>query len=37
MSALEGRDAAVVLVDRKPAGIVTRQDLLRSPGRRFGP
>ncbi|MBW8481564.1 cystathionine beta-synthase [Actinomadura parmotrematis] len=28
MSALEGRDAAVVLVDGKPAGIVTRQDLL---------
>lgn len=28
MSVLEGRDAAVVLVDGKPAGIVTRQDLL---------
>ncbi|MFH9658456.1 cystathionine beta-synthase [Streptomyces sp. NPDC017248] len=28
MTALEGRDAAVVLVDGKPAGIVTRQDLL---------
>ncbi|MEV3856736.1 cystathionine beta-synthase [Streptomyces sp. NPDC050095] len=28
MSALEGRDAAVVLVDGKPAGIVTRQDVL---------
>ncbi len=28
MAALEGRDAAVVLVDGKPAGIVTRQDLL---------
>ncbi|MFF5025918.1 cystathionine beta-synthase [Streptomyces collinus] len=28
MSALEGRDAAVVLVDGKPSGIVTRQDLL---------
>lgn len=28
VSALEGRDAAVVLVDGKPAGIVTRQDLL---------
>ncbi|MGW3122228.1 cystathionine beta-synthase [Streptomyces sp. NPDC001107] len=28
VSALEGRDAAVVLIDGKPAGIVTRQDLL---------
>ncbi|MFC4911068.1 cystathionine beta-synthase [Actinomadura gamaensis] len=28
MSVLEGRDAAVVLVSGKPAGIVTRQDLL---------
>ncbi|MFI0450961.1 cystathionine beta-synthase [Actinomadura sp. 6N118] len=28
MSALEGRDAAVVLVDGKPTGIITRQDLL---------
>ncbi|MFD0685107.1 cystathionine beta-synthase [Actinomadura fibrosa] len=28
MSVLEGRDAAVVLIDGKPAGIVTRQDLL---------
>ncbi|MFB4313008.1 cystathionine beta-synthase [Actinomadura sp. 21ATH] len=28
MTALEGRDAAVVLVDGKPTGIVTRQDLL---------
>ncbi|WP_242885730.1 cystathionine beta-synthase [Actinomadura litoris] len=28
MTTLEGRDAAVVLVDGKPAGIVTRQDLL---------
>ncbi|MFI0351508.1 cystathionine beta-synthase [Actinomadura sp. 9N407] len=28
MSELEGRDAAVVLVDGKPTGIVTRQDLL---------
>lgn len=28
MSVLERRDAAVVLVDGKPAGIVTRQDLL---------
>ncbi|GAA4224857.1 cystathionine beta-synthase [Actinomadura meridiana] len=28
MTVLEGRDAAVVLVDGKPAGIVTRQDLL---------
>ncbi|WP_416972500.1 cystathionine beta-synthase [Streptomyces sp. 4F14] len=28
MAALEGRDAAVVLVDGKPSGIVTRQDLL---------
>ncbi|MGW1673321.1 cystathionine beta-synthase [Streptomyces sp. NPDC002324] len=28
MTALEGRDAAVVLVDGKPSGIVTRQDLL---------
>ncbi|MQY03957.1 cystathionine beta-synthase [Actinomadura macrotermitis] len=28
MAALEGRDAAVVLVDGRPSGIVTRQDLL---------
>jgi cystathionine beta-synthase len=28
VTALEGRDAAVVLVDGKPAGIITRQDLL---------
>lgn len=28
MSVLEGHDAAVVLVDGKPQGIVTRQDLL---------
>ncbi len=28
MAALEGRDAAVVLVDGKPTGIVTRQDVL---------
>ncbi|POM27516.1 putative cystathionine beta-synthase [Actinomadura rubteroloni] len=28
VSVLEGRDAAVVLVDGKPTGIVTRQDLL---------
>nr|WP_202540254.1 cystathionine beta-synthase [Streptomyces sp. SID4937] len=27
-SALEGRDATVVLVDGKPTGIITRQDLL---------
>ena len=28
MTALESADAAVVLIDGKPAGIVTRQDLL---------
>jgi cystathionine beta-synthase len=28
MGALEKADAAVVLVDGKPAGILTRQDLL---------
>jgi cystathionine beta-synthase len=28
MSVLEGRDAAVVLVDGKPTGVITRQDLL---------
>lgn len=28
MAALEGRDAAVVQVDGKPVGIITRQDLL---------
>ncbi|WP_431950730.1 cystathionine beta-synthase [Actinacidiphila sp. bgisy167] len=28
MAALEGRDAAVVLVNGKPTGVVTRQDLL---------
>jgi cystathionine beta-synthase len=28
LAVLEGRDAAVVLVDGKPAGIITRQDLL---------
>jgi cystathionine beta-synthase len=28
MSALQGADAAVVLVDGKPAGVLTRQDLL---------
>ena len=28
MTALETADAAVVLIDGKPAGILTRQDLL---------
>jgi cystathionine beta-synthase len=28
MSALSSADAAMVLIDGKPAGVVTRQDLL---------
>jgi cystathionine beta-synthase len=37
VSALEGRDAAVVLVDGKPTGIVTRQDLLAFLSDNGGP